>query len=43
MIAYSVVILLAWFGTLFIPFWFVPINPRNNDDSSNNDTHFLRG
>ena len=42
MIAYSLVILSAWIGSLFIPFYFCGFD--NNDHHVHREkTHFLKG
>ena len=42
MIAYTIVILCAWLGSLFIPFWFVGLE-KSDASTSQKDSHFLRG
>ncbi len=42
MIAYSIVILLSWIGSIFIPFFFVGFEDTENY-YRHRDVHFLRG
>ena len=42
MIAYSVVILVSWLGSIFIPFFFVGFEDSQRHKYSE-DSHFLRG
>jgi len=42
MIAYSIVILFLWLGSLFVPFWFVGFE-KSDVPTSQKDSHFLRG
>ena len=43
MIAYSIVILVAWTGSLFIPFWLCGFEDPHQEYKHQKDTHFLRG
>ena len=42
MIVYSLVILLSWVGSLFIPFFFTGFE-SNERHEHQKDSHFLRG
>ena len=43
MIAYSIIILVSWVGSIFIPFFFVGFEDKNSRHKHQKDAHFLRG